>query len=51
VDNIAEPNAALYLVDKKWQGKANPQAAALEKHYIDRDKFLLEKRRFQKILQ
>ncbi|CDW78929.1 UNKNOWN [Stylonychia lemnae] len=37
--------------DKKWLLKANPVAKAAEDKYIRRDRFLLEKRRFQRILK
>ncbi len=37
--------------DKRWLLKANPQAKAAESKYIARDKYLLEKRRFQRILK
>jgi hypothetical protein len=37
--------------DISWIKKANPQAATMEKNFHDRDLFLLEKRRFQKVVQ
>jgi hypothetical protein len=37
--------------DKKWISKANPLAKGAEDKYLSRDKFLLEKRRFQRILK
>eukprot|EP00347_Sterkiella_histriomuscorum_P017554 403348894 len=37
--------------DKKWQLIANPVARAAEDKYLRRDKFLLEKRRYQRILK
>ena len=40
-----------YCRDIKWLKKANPQAAQLEKNFYDRDMYLLEKRRFQKVIQ
>lgn len=44
--------AALNFVkDKAWLHKANPVARDAEVKYLNRDKFLLEKRRFQRILK
>lgn len=37
--------------DKKWQLLANPEARAAESKYLARDKFLMEKRRYQRILK
>jgi len=37
--------------DMGWLQKANPEAYKAEKEYMARDEFLMEKRRFQKIIQ
>ena len=48
--SISDP-ANNFNKDKSWQKRANPVASQAEKKYLDRDKFLLEKRRFQRILK
>jgi hypothetical protein len=43
--------ASNFSRDKHWKLKANPIAAQAEAKYLARDKYLLEKRRFQRILK
>jgi hypothetical protein len=48
---VLNTTADNFSKDKKWLNKANPVAQKEERKYLDRDKFLLEKRRYQKILK
>ena len=41
----------LYIQDRNWLKKANPEAHLAEKEYLERDYQVLEKRRNQKKLQ
>lgn len=45
-DSIAVGPGSNFSRDIKWLKRANPVAAAAEKAYLDRDLFLMEKRRF-----
>ena len=49
-EHIAQGPADNFSRDIGWIKKANPEAAIAEKQYMDRDLFLMEKRRFQKIV-
>ena len=46
VDSIAVGPGKNFSRDINWLKKANPEAAKAEKAYLDRDLFLMEKRRF-----
>ena len=50
-DDIAQGPKTNFVRDINWLKKANPIAAGAEKAYLDRDMFLMEKRRFQKVIQ
>jgi hypothetical protein len=50
MNEISTP-ATNFNRDKRWISQANPIAKAAESKYLARDKFLLEKRRFQRILK
>ena len=50
VDSIAVGPGKNFSRDINWLKKANPEAAKAEKAYLDRDLFLMEKRRFQKVV-
>ena len=45
-DHMAQGPAKNFSKDISWIKKANPPAAEAEKAYMDRDLFLMEKRRF-----
>jgi hypothetical protein len=47
---VAQGPKSNFVRDINWLKKANPVAAAAEKAYLDRDMFLMEKRRFQKVI-
>jgi hypothetical protein len=49
-DSIATGPGANFSRDIGWLKRANPEAATAEKAYLDRDLFLMEKRRFQKVV-
>ena len=48
---VAKAPGEHFVRDIAWLQKANPQAAEVEKKYLERDLALLEKRRRQKVLQ
>jgi hypothetical protein len=50
-NNIAQDPRTNFMRDIGWLQKANPEAHKAEKEYMARDEFLMEKRRFQKIIQ
>ena len=50
-EHIAQAPGENFVKDISWIKKANPLAASMEKNFHDRDLFLLEKRRFQKVIQ
>ena len=50
-EHKAQGPAENFFKDISWIKKANPDAAVAEKQYMDRDLYLMEKRRFQKIVQ
>lgn len=41
----------MWLLDKEWQRKANPEARAEEKRREDFDRKVLEKRRYGRVLK
>ena len=49
-EDVAQGPKSNFVRDINWLKKANPVAAAAEKAYLDRDMFLMEKRRFQKVI-
>jgi len=49
-DAIAVGPGYNFSRDIGWLKKANPEAAKAEKAYKDRDEFLMDKRRFQKVV-
>lgn len=50
-EHVAQAPGENFVKDISWIKKANPMAATMEKNFHDRDLFLLEKRRFQKVIQ
>lgn len=40
-----------FSIDKALQVYSNPEASDLEMRYLERDRFLLEKRRYQRVLK
>lgn len=50
-DHVAQDPATNFFRDIGWIHSANPEAAHAQKAYLERDAFLMEKRRFQKIVQ
>lgn len=51
MDHLAQGPDTNYFKDIAWVKKANPVAAKQEKDFYGRDLFLMEKRRFQKVVQ
>mgnify|MGYP007047801745 CR=1 FL=1 len=47
---MAQDPATNFFRDIDWIHRANQEAASAEKAYLERDAFLMEKRRFQKIV-
>ena len=50
-DHIAQGPGENFMRDISWIKKANPEAAQAEANYLARDLQLMEKRRFQKVIQ
>ena len=44
-------SAQQFINDKKWLGLANPMAQDAEKRYLERDRYYLDKRRYQRVLK
>ena len=50
-DHVAQGPGENYVRDISWLKKANPEAALAESNYLARDLQLMEKRRYQKVIQ
>ena len=51
LNNVAQPPNENFSRDKKWLYQANPQAAQIEKNYYAKDREMMERRRYQKVIQ
>ena len=49
-EHCAQGPGENFIKDISWIHKANPEAHKAERDYLARDEFLMEKRRFQKII-